>query len=337
MRLYYAGKGKGGESLQLTTAPIPGPAKGEILIQVKAAAFNFREVMIINKGTYSLPVKETFVPLADGVGEVVAVGEGVNTYKIKDRVAAVVFPEWRDGSFSIDFAAQLGGSLDGMLTEYKLLPEYAAVLIPDHLSWEEAAAFPCAGVTAWHALTGGRPLLAGETVLTMGTGSVSLLALQFAKLFGANVIATTSTLAKSNFLKTLGADEVINYVDNPDWSVAVKALTGGHGADHIIEVGGAGTITQSLKALHLNGAINLVGWLAAEKPLLDINHFAATVGSMRRIAVGNRRHHQEMNRAVKAGKLKPVIDSVYPFDKARKAFDYFAAGKYLGKVVISMS
>lgn len=162
--------------------------------------------------------------MCDGVGEVAAIGEDVSRFCIGDQVAAVVFPKWLDGPFSTDFAQQLGGSIDGMLTEYKIVKQSEAVLIPTHLSWEEAATFPCACVTAWNALTSGRPLLAGDTVLTMGTGGESLFALQFAKTFGARVIATTSSKEKCNFLKKLGADEVINYMEIPDWHIAVKKV-----------------------------------------------------------------------------------------------------------------
>lgn len=337
MKSYYASKAGGLAGLIVKEHTISQPGKGEILMKVKATALNFRELMIIISGTYPLPVKEPFVPIADGAGEVVAVGEGVTIFKVGDRVAAVVFPQWRDGPFSIEFSEQLGGSLDGMLTEYKILPEHAVVSVPAHLTWEEAAAFPCAGVTAWNALTGGRRLMAGETVLTLGTGGVSLFAIQFAKLFGARVIATTSSDEKAVRLKHIGVDEVINYRANPDWHVTVRELTGGHGADHIIEVGGAGTLEKSLKAMTLTGEISLIGWLSNDKPLIDINIFASTVGSMRRIAVGSRAHNIEMNRAVSTANLRPVVDRVFHFTEAQEAFEYFASGKYFGKVVISNS
>ncbi len=292
---YYARKGEGLAGLIIKEHEISQPGYGEILMQVKATALNFRELMIIISGTYPLPVRDPFIPLADGAGEVVAVGEGVTAFNIGDPVAAVVFPPWTDGPFSLEFSKQLGGSLDGMLTEYKIVPEHAVVSVPAHLTWEEAATFPCAGVTAWNALTGGKPLMAGETVLTLGTGGVSLFALQFAKLFGARVIATTSSDEKAARLKQLGADEVINYKATPDWNVAVRELTAGHGADHIIEVGGAGTLEKSLKAMNLTGEVSLVGWLSNDKPLIDINIFASTVGSIRRIAVGSRVHNIAMN------------------------------------------
>lgn len=337
MKTYYARKGKGLEGLTLKEHEIGQPGYGEILIEVKATALNFRELMIIMSGTYPLPVRDPFVPVADGAGEVVAIGEGVTSVKIDDRVAGVVFPQWADGLFSLEFSQQLGGSLDGMLTEYKLLPEHAVVSVPAHLTWEEAATFPCAGVTAWNALTGGRPLMAGETVLTLGTGGVSLFALQFAKLFGARVIATTSSDEKAARLKQLGADNVINYRTTTDWDVAVREITGGHGADHIIEVGGAGTLEKSLKAMHLTGEVSLVGWLSNDKPLIDINILASTVGSIRRIALGSRAHNIAMNRAVDTAKLRPVVDKIFHFTEAKEAFKYYAAGKYFGKVVIANS
>jgi NADPH:quinone reductase-like Zn-dependent oxidoreductase len=334
IQAYFVSKRGGINSFQLDNQPITEPGKGELLIKVKAAAFNFREIMIIESGTYPLPVKDRFIPLCDGVGEVVAVGEGTTKFKVGSRVAAIVFPQWQDGPFNLDSSLQLGGSADGMLAEYKVLPESGVLAIPAHLSWEEAAAFPCAGVTAWHALTGGHPLLAGETVLTMGTGAVSLFVVQFARLFGARVIATTSSSEKYGILKSLGADEVINYVDQPDWHKTVRELTGGYGVDHIVELGGSGTLVNSMQSLSISGQISQVGWLAKERPLIDMSNFTGA-GSIRRVALGHRRHQVEMNRAVEVGKIVPVIDRVFPFEQAKEAYAYYLAGKYLGKVIIN--
>jgi NADPH:quinone reductase-like Zn-dependent oxidoreductase len=222
-----------------------------------------------------------------------------------------------------------------MLTEFAVVSEEAIVHIPAHLSFEEAATLPCAAVTAWNALTGARPPLPGETVLTLGSGGVSLFALQFAKLAGARVIATTSSYEKAARLKALGADEVINYQVTPDWEVAVRELTRGLGVDHIVEVGGAGTLGKSLKSAAADGQIAVVGGLANQVSTVDMRAISSSVVTMRRIAVGSRAQFVAMNRAVAASRLRPVIDRVFPFADALAAFRYYEAGRYFGKVVIS--
>ncbi len=335
-KAYLADKAKGADSLRIVSQVVNAPGPLEVLIQVKAAAFNYREVMIIETGSYPLPVKDTFIPMADGVGEIIAVGEEVLNFRVGDRVAGVMFPYWQSGPFQFEFSGQLGGALDGMLTEYKLLPAAAVVRIPDHLSYVEAAVYPCAGVTAWNALFGGAGLLAGQTVLTLGTGGVATMALQFAKAAGARVIATTSTADKMEFLRHLGADEVINYREEPEWHKAVRAMTGGRGADHVIEVGGAGTLVQSIKSVYLTGQINLIGSVATGDPLINLNMLLTTAANIRVIAAGNRQHQQEMNNAVAIHKIRPVIDRVFPFIEAKEAYRYYLKGQYLGKVVVSM-
>jgi NADPH:quinone reductase-like Zn-dependent oxidoreductase len=334
---YQVRKGKGLSGWSLDSKPLMQPRSNEVLVKMKAVAFNFRDIYIIEMGWYPLPVKDQLTPLADGVGEVVAIGEAVEHIKVGERVSIVMFPYYTDGPFNMDVSPQLGGSLDGTLAEYTLVPSSGVVRLPDHLSWEEGAALPCAGVTAWNALCGGKPLLPGETVLTMGTGGVSLFALQFAKLFGARVIATTSSESKMERLRQLGADEVINYVDRPDWHQEVMALTGGEGAHHIIEVGGAGTLARSIQSLHYTGELNMVGWLDKEKPQLDLQVMAGKVVSLRRIAAGHRRHHMEMSKAINFHRLKPVIDRVFPFEQAKEAYAYFLKGQYLGKVIVTLS
>lgn len=223
-----------------------------------------------------------------------------------------------------------------MLTEYAVLPEDAAVHVPSHLSFEEAATLPCAGVTAWNALCGDEPLRPGQVVLTLGSGGVSLFALMLAKLFGARVIATTSSDEKARLLRALGADDVIDYRATPAWEVSVHALTGGRVVDCVVEVGGAGTLTQSLKSLAIEGRISIVGGLASDVSTIDVGAITASVAKMRRIAVGSRAHFLDMNRAIGLHRLKPVIDHVFPFSQTLEAFRYYQAGKYFGKVVIDL-
>jgi NADPH:quinone reductase-like Zn-dependent oxidoreductase len=334
MKSYHANLGAGIEGIVLRTHDRPVPGPHQILVHVRAASLNYRELSIL-RGYYPLPINPDVILASDGAGEVVAVGENVTRAKVGDRIAAAIFPHWIDGPFGLEYSAQLGGSLDGMLTEYALLPEDSAVHIPDHLSFEEAGTLPCAAVTAWNALCGSVPLLPGQTVLTLGSGGVSLFALQLAKLFGARVIATTSSADKAERLKALGADEVINYRTAPDWHVAVRGLTGGRGADVVVEVGGAGTLEKSLKATATEGQISVVGSLSKETSTIDAGAISATVVKMHRIAVGSRAQFNSMNRAVAMHRLRPVIDRVFPFREAVEAFRYYEAGSYFGKIVIS--
>src|SRR5229473_1632488 len=281
MKSYHVNKGAGIAGLMVKEHDIPVPGPHEVLVRVQANSLNFRELSIL-RGYYPLPIRPDVVPVSDGAGWVVAVGSDVTRARVGDRVADVLFPHWIDGPWAQEYSAQIGGSLDGMLTEYAVLSEEGVVQIPDHLSFEEAAALPCAGVTAWNALTGARPLQAGDTVLTLGSGGVSLFALQFAKLFGARVIATTSSDEKAERLKALGADSVINYRTTPAWHEVVRELTDGQGVDRVIEVGGAGTLEQSIKSTAVSGQISLVGWLANTASTLPVSALTGNFFTLRR-------------------------------------------------------
>jgi NADPH:quinone reductase-like Zn-dependent oxidoreductase len=334
MKSYHVNSGTGLAGLTLREHDEPVPGLREVLVRVRASALNFRELMIL-RGNYPLPIKPDVVPLTDGAGEIVAVGEGVTRVKLGDRVAGATFPRWIDGRFGWEYSAQLGGSVDGMLTQFALLSEEAVVHVPAHLSFEEAATLPCAALTAWNSLTGGRPLQAGETVLTLGSGAVSLFAIQFAKLFGARVISTTSSDDKAERLKDLGADEVINYRTTLDWHVAVRELTGGRGVDHVVEVGGAGTLEKSCKSVTVEGQISWVGGLALGQPTIELNTLRGALATLRFVVIGSRAQFIAMNRAVAANRLKPIIDRVFSFDDAPAAFRYFEDQQHFGKVVIS--
>ena len=335
MKSYHMnmGAGLGGLTLKQHDSPKPGPH--EVLVRVRAASLNNRELLILIAGRYPLPVKSDVIAVADGAGEVVAIGEGVTRANVGDRVVASIFPQWLDGPFALERAAQLGGSLDGMLTELAVLSEDALLPIPEHLSFEEAATLPCAGVTAWNALTGGRGLVAGETVLTLGSGGVSLFALQLAKLSGARVIATTSSAKKATRLIELGADDVIDYHANPDWPSEVRRLTNGRGVDHVVEVGGAATLPDSFRSIAVGGEVAWVGSLGASAEAVDLTPLWLENGSMRSIAVGSRAQFEPMNRAIELHRMKPVIDRVFPFEEAPAAFSYYATQKPLGKTVIT--
>src|SRR5215471_16371344 len=246
MKSWHAESGGGIEGLVCKEHEQAAPGAREVLVKVRANSLNARELSVL-RGTYPLPVKPDVVMCADGAGEVVELGPGVTRVAIGDRVAAAMFPRWLGGRVDWEYAPQLGGSLDGMLTDFIVLHEDALVRIPEHLSFEEGATLPCAAVTAWNALTGGRRLQAGDTVLTLGSGGVCLFAIQLARLFGARVIATTSSDTKAERLHALGADAVVNYRTTPDWHLAVRELTSGRGVDQVIEVGGS-TLEQSIRA-----------------------------------------------------------------------------------------
>jgi NADPH:quinone reductase-like Zn-dependent oxidoreductase len=339
MKSYHINLGAGIAGLLMREHDIPVPSPHEVLVRVRACSLSFRELMILILGSYPLPVRPDVIPVSDGAGEVIAVGSGVTRAKVGDRIVGAVFPFWMDGPFEMQYAAQLGGSLDGMLTEVAVLSEEALVPIPDHLSFEEAATLPIAAVTAWNALTGSRPLQAGDTVLTLGSGGVSLFALQLAKLFGARVIATTSSEEKAQRLRALGADEVINYRTTPEWHVAVRELTGGQGVDLVVEVGG--TIEQSIRSTTCSGEIALIGSLARagstnETTALSVLRSAiAGVVTLRSVAAGSRAHFLAMNRAITLHRLKPVIDRVFPFEEAQAAYRHYQEAHPFGKVIVS--
>jgi NADPH:quinone reductase-like Zn-dependent oxidoreductase len=337
VRSYHIDKGAGLAGLTLREHPEPRPGPRQVLVRVRAVSLNARELMILFQGRYPLPVKPDVVAACDGAGEVVAVGPGVGHTAPGDRVTASIFPRWQAGPFRMETADQLGGSLDGMLTELALLDEDALVPVPGHLSFEEAAALPCAGVTAWNALTGGRPLQAGETVLTLGSGGVSLFAIQLARAAGAHVVATTSSPEKAARLRALGAHQVVDYRATPEWSREVRRLTAGRGADHVVEVGGPGTLEESLRSLAVGGEVACVGALASGPAATDLGGLMRAVGSMRRIAVGSRAQFLELTRAVALHGLRPVIGRVFPFEEASAAFAHYAAGGTLGKVIIAIA
>ncbi|MEU4547537.1 zinc-dependent alcohol dehydrogenase family protein [Nonomuraea dietziae] len=334
MRSYHLDSGAGidGLAIRWDDDPVAGP--GQVLVAVRAVSLSYRELMVL-RGDYVLPVKPDVVPVSDGAGEIVAIGSGVRTARVGDRVTATLFPSWQDGPFGAQHLPQRGGSLDGMLTELTVIDEDALVPIPDHLSYEEAATLPCAAVTAWNALTGdGDGLRPGQTLLVQGSGGVSLFALQFAKALGARVIATTSSPAKADRLAELGADAVIDYRATPDWPDMVRELTAGQGADRIVDV--TGLLDQSLKAVAIAGHIACVGFVSDTAPPIDPRVLFASGATVRAVAVGSRAQFLAMNRAIEDHRLRPVIDRVFAFDDASDAYRYYASGKALGKVVIRL-
>lgn len=333
MRSYHLAGGSGLAGLAIREHDVPEPGPGEALVAMRANSLSYRELMVV-RGNYVLPVVPDVVPVSDGAGEVVAVGEGVSRVGVGSRVAASVFPNWLDGPFRFEVAAQLGATVDGMLTEYALLGADALVELPGHLSFEEAATLPCVAVTAWNAVTGGRRLLPGETVVTLGSGGVSLFALQFAKLLGARVIATTGSAEKVDRLRELGADEVIDSRATPRWQDAVRELTGGLGAELVVDV--AGALEQALGAVALEGQVAHVGFLsAAGSAPLDPMVLFYSCASLRAIPLGSRDDFVAMNRAIETSGLRPPIDRVFGFEEAVQAYEYYESNQPFGKVVIA--
>ncbi|MEV1007878.1 NAD(P)-dependent alcohol dehydrogenase [Streptomyces sp. NPDC049881] len=332
VRSYHATTGGGIDGLSLRTHAPRAPGEGEVAVAVHAISLSFRELLVL-RGQYVLPVKPDVIPVSDGAGEVVAVGPGVRRVGPGDRVTATLFPRWMDGPLEPAHLPQLGGSLDGMLTELAILPEDALVPVPDHLSYAEAATLPCAAVTAWNALTGdGRGVRRGQTVLATGSGGVSLFAVQFAGLLGARVIATTSRADKEQRLRELGADEVINYRDIPDWHTTARELTAGRGVDRVVDT--AGTLEQSLKSLAVDGHIALVGSVSGNWPPIDPRLLFGAAATVRALAVGSRAQFIAMNEVITAHRLRPVLDQVFPFEEAAAAYRYYESASPFGKVTI---
>ena len=322
------------DALKLFDEDTPRPGPREITIRIRAASLNFRDFKVAT-GTYGrTEIKSRVIPLSDGAGEVIEIGAGVTRVKVGDRVMPIFGQRWIAGRVDPAAGSQaLGGSADGVLAERIVLSDEGVVPIPAHLSYEEAATLPCAAMTAWHALFTRGQLTAGETVLTLGTGGVSLFAAQFAPMAGARVIMTSGSEEKITRLKTMGIPDVVNYNATPDWERAVMDLTGGQGADHVVELGGSGTFEKSLRSLRVGGGLYLIGNLAGEAPI-NPRLILAKRAHVHGIQVGSREMFEAMNRAISQAKLKPIIDRQFEFGEARAAFDYLASRAHFGKIVI---
>jgi NADPH:quinone reductase-like Zn-dependent oxidoreductase len=333
----------GVDNLKQTDLPVPKTIPGTVLIKVHAVALNYRDLMVV-KGLYNPKMALPRIPCSDGAGEVVAIGDGVTRVKVGDRVCGIFMQRWLDGPLTADKSkAALGGDVDGMLTEYALLDQQGVIRFPEHLTYEEASTLPCAGVTVWNALHHAgeppNPAHPGETVVIQGTGGVSIFALQFAKLFGARVLGTSSSEEKLTRARSLGLDEGCNYKRRPDWSKWVTETTAGIGADRIIEVGGASTFGQSLRAARVGGTVAQIGILSGGTTsdpvaLTPILHKQLRVQG---IYVGSRAMFEEMNAAISKASLRPVIGKVFDFSQAAEAFAHMESASHFGKIVIRVT
>jgi len=338
MKAYQIGDQQGLASLSLVEKPAPDCGPGEAVLKVSAVCLNHRDLKILS-GEYGPRKPHDRTPCADGVGEVIAVGAGVTQVKVGDRATCTHFVTWLDGAFSPSvFGVDLGVSKDGWLAEQLVIPASALVKVPDALSDAQAAPLPAAGVTAWHAVAEFGRVKAGDLVLVLGTGGVSIFALQVAKMSGAQVAVTSSSDDKLAKARALGADFTVNYKSRPDWAAALLEQTGQRGADIVVETGGGLTLTQSITAAAPNGRIGLIGSLSGSFGG-DIPNFASIIGknlTLQGIAVGSRRMLESLTRAAAISGLTPPIDRVFTFDDAPAAYAYLKAGEHLGKVMITL-
>ncbi len=338
MRAYQLPRaGAGIEALTRVELPEPKPLHRQVLVKVAACSLNFRDLSIA-RGTYRMPVRDNIVPLSDGAGEVVDVGPGVTRVKVGDNVAGCFFQRWPGGEPSRDVqASALGGSIDGMLREYAVLEEEGVVKIPQHLSVEEAATLPCAALTAWHALVRHAGLVAGQTVLLQGTGGVSVFALQLARAMGISAVITSSSDDKLSRAKALGAAHTVNYKSTPEWDKVAVEATHGRGVDHVVEVGGQGTLTRSFGAIRVGGKISMIGGLSGAATELNPSLILAKRANVQGISVGSTEMFESMNAAIAANGIKPLIDRVFGFDEVQSAYRHMAAGAHFGKIVIRVA
>lgn len=333
-RSWHLGPTPGIERLHLTETPRAPLGPRQVRVAVRACSLNYRDLSILRGGTVGGGIRENLVPLSDGAGDVLEVGSEVRTLGIGARVAGIFMQRWPSGDITPAAAASaLGGALDGMLAEEVVLDEDGLVAIPNHLSYAEAACLPCAAVTAWHALFEHANLRPGQTVLVLGTGGVSIFALQFARMAGARVIATSSSEVKLARLRTMGADVTINYRTTPEWQDAVLDATSGRGVDTVVEVGGAGTLARSVTATRLGGAIGLIGVLTKSEGF-DPTPIMRRSIRLRGIYVGSRAMFEAMNAAITANTLRPLIDATFPFEHAPEAYKHLAAAQHVGKIII---
>jgi NADPH:quinone reductase-like Zn-dependent oxidoreductase len=326
------------DRLELQERPDRALGPREARVRMRAVSLNYRDVLMVEHGVAPRGVQLPLLPCSDAAGQVVEIGSGVSRVKVGDRVATTVFQRWLDGDTppTEAYGSVLAGGLDGVLADHVILHEDGFVHVPGCLSDEDASTLPCAALTAWHALVTKGRARPGDTILVQGTGGVSIFALQFGLMAGARVIATSKSEEKLDRVRELGAWETINYVTTPDWAERAVELTGGDGVDHVVEVGGPGTTDQSIKATRRGGTVSLIGVLTGLEARIDPHPVALKGLCVQGVIVGSRAMFEDMNRAIAASGLKPVIDRVFPFDQAPEALRHLQAAGHVGKVVISV-
>ncbi|MFT5101846.1 MAG: NADPH:quinone reductase-like Zn-dependent oxidoreductase [Patiriisocius sp.] len=312
--------------------PIAGP--GQILVKIKANSLNFHDLAVVSG---MIPNQDGRIPMSDGAGTVVAVGEGVTEFAVDDSVLSLFFPAWNDGTPELSKLVGVPGDhVDGFAAELVAMPASAFTKAPKGYTMEEAATLPCAALTAWRALVTEAQIKPGDWVLTQGTGGVSIFALQFAKAAGCRVIATSSSDEKLAKLKQLGADHLINYKETPDWGAKARELTGGVGVDEVVEIGGAGTLGQSITACRIGGHISLIGVLAGFKGEVPTAQLFSQNITLKGITVGSKREQEDMIRAIEVSGIKPMISDSFPLDQLKDAFELQVAQKHFGKIVVTI-
>jgi len=338
MQVYEIQEAFGLENLNVTERPDPVPGPGEVLVRVKAVSINYRDLLMV-RGHYNPRQPLPIIPFSDGAGEVIGVGDGVTKFAPGDRVANCFFRDWEGGTPTPDVvsASSMGSPLDGMLAEQVALPERALVKLPEHLSFEEGSTLPCAALTAWSCLFRHGNVGPGDTVLALGTGGVSIFTLQLARMAGAEVIITSSSDEKLTRAIAMGAGHGINYRDDEKWSKTVRKITGGRGVDHVVEVGGVGTLDQSIRSVRMGGHISLVGILAGPQAPLNLTSVLMNDVRIQGVFVGPRECFEDLNRALSLHQIKPVVDKTFAFKEAREALEYVGAGSHFGKVAITVN
>lgn len=325
------------DNLKMEEKPTPEPGPRQVLIEIKAASLNYRD-LLVTLGVYNPRMHLPRIPASDGAGVVVATGDGVTRWQAGDRVCGIFMQNWIDGRPSPEkVRGALGGDIDGMLATHAVLSEHGMVRIPDYLSLEEAATLPCAALTAWNALVHAGHLTAGETVLIQGTGGVSIFALQFAKAMGARVLGTSGSDQKLERARSMGLDAGVNYHSRPEWAQWVLEQTDGQGADVVVEVGGAGTFAQSLTAVRMGGTVAQIGILSQSKEPLPIPALLHKQVHVQGIYVGSRMHFEEMNPALEQNSIPPVVDQVFAFQELPSALRHMQAGGHFGKIVVEVA
>lgn len=324
------------DNLRATELPDPEPGPGEALIRIRATSLNYRDLLLV-RGLYDPKLHLPRIPLSDGAGEIVATGAGVTQFRAGDRVTGLFLQNWQGGAPSAKKSrGALAGDVDGMLAEYVVLPEHGVIHFPAHLSFEEAATLPCAALTAWNALVEVAAIKAGQTVVVQGTGGVSVFAQQFAKMCGARVLGTSSSDEKLAKAKALGQDMGLNYKQRPEWGSWVKEQTHGEGADVVVEVGGAGTFNESMRAVRVGGTITQIGVLSSSQERISVLPILMHQIRIAGIYVGSREMYQRMNRAIEFHQMRPVVGKMFPFVDTLAAYQYLESGSHFGKIVITL-